>query len=94
MVEKKKFYQVNVLEMKLRSENYIFLKERKKWRNFQCKNVWKNEKTHGKKDKFWVVSPINGRRASELIFNVKMFGNFFEIQPSSAFSSFLSGPSI
>ena len=24
-------------------------------------------------------SPLNGRRASELIFNVKMFGNFFEM---------------
>ena len=47
MVEKKKLYQVNVLEVKLRGENYIFLKEREKWRNFQCKNVWKNEKTHG-----------------------------------------------
>ena len=79
MVEKKKFYQVNVLEVKLRGENYIFLEERKKWRNFQCKNVWKNEKTHGMNDKFWVFSPINGRRASELTFNVKMFGNFFEM---------------
>ena len=44
MVEKKKLYQVNVLEVKLRGENYIFLEEREKWRNFQCKNVWKNEK--------------------------------------------------
>ena len=24
-------------------------------------------------------SPLNGRRASELIYNVKMFGNFFEM---------------
>ena len=47
MVEKKKLYQVNVLEVKLRGENYIFLEEREKWRNFQCKNVWKNEKNHG-----------------------------------------------
>ena len=81
------------MEVKLRGENYIFLEEREKWRNFQCKNVWKNEKTHGMTNLGYVV-PINGRRASELIFNVKMFGNFFEIQPSSAFSSFLSGPSI
>ena len=73
MVEKKKLYQVNVLEVKLRGENYIFLEEREKWRNFQCKNVWKNEKTPNKIGGFLV--PINGRRASELIFNVKMFGN-------------------
>ena len=73
MVEKKKLYQVNVLEVKLRGENYIFLEEREKWRNFQCKNVWKNEKTPNKIVGFLV--PINGRRASELIFNVKMFGN-------------------
>ena len=79
MVENKKFYHVNVLEVKLRSENYIFLEERKKWRNFQCKNVWKNEKTHGMTTNLGYVVPINGRRASELIFNVKMFGNFFEM---------------
>ena len=76
MVEKKKLYQEDVLGLNLRGENYIFLEEREKWRNFQCKNVWKNEKMV---DKIGVFSPINGRRASELIFNVKMFGNFFEM---------------
>ena len=48
MVEKKKLYQVNGLEVKLRGENYIFLEEREKWRNCQCKNVWKNDKTPDK----------------------------------------------
>ena len=64
---------MNVLEVKLRGENYIFLEEKEKWRNFQCKNVLKNEKTPNKIGGFLV--PKNGRRASELIFNVKMFGN-------------------
>ena len=44
MVEKKKLYQEDVLGLNLRGENYIFLEDREKWRNFQCKNVWKNEK--------------------------------------------------
>ena len=29
---------------------YIFWGERKKWGNFQCKNVWKNEKNSDKLD--------------------------------------------
>ena len=63
MVEKKKFNKVKILKVKLRSENYIFLEERKKWRNFQCKNVWKNEKTHGMTTNLGYVVPINGRRS-------------------------------
>ena len=40
MVENKKLYRLIVLDWTLRSENNIFLEERKKWWNFQCKNVW------------------------------------------------------
>ena len=91
MVEKKKFTRLNVLEVKLRSEINFFLEEREKWRNFQCKLFGIMKKIMAR---LGVFSPINGRRASELIFNVKMFGNFFEIPQSSVFSNFWSGPLI
>ena len=38
------------MDLKLRSENYIFLEEREKGTNFQCKNVWKTEKNSDKLD--------------------------------------------
>ena len=49
------------MDLKLRSEKYIFWEERKKGTNFQCKNVWKIEKNSDKLD----FIPINGRRACQ-----------------------------
>ena len=66
------------------------------WRREKNGEIF-NVKMFGKMKKHMArmdFSPLNGRRASELIFDVKMFGKFFEIQPSSAFSNFLSGPLI
>ena len=58
---KLKVLRGDFLDLKLRSENYIFWEERKKGGNFQCKNVWKTKKNSDKLD----FIPINGRRACQ-----------------------------